>query len=461
MKHRNVLNRRAILRGAVAGGMVAVALPWLEALQPVRKASAAPAAPKRIIFWFTANGTRQDIWTPPANLALDGHPLHEPLAPYADKLLFLDGVNQEVAYESIGDGHQTGMACLLTNAPILPGNLFCEGNCEPGAEQYVGWGGGVSVDQYIAKELTKTVTTKFSSLELGVQVKSSSVWSRLSYTGPDEPVPARESPNQNFNDFFSDLDADPFAIEVLRRKRKSVLDAVGSDYAAFNQRLGKDDRVRLEQHLDAVRAVELRLDATSTVGESCGVPTVDLPGDAYQQNDMYPVTGKAQMDLLAMALACDMTRVASLQWSTSVSNVRMSGWLPLILGEGHHDLSHYDDGDGSSQADILTINRWYTEQFAYFLSLLQSAPEGEGSLLDNCVVVWVNELGKGNSHTRDDIPFLLAGGCQDYFKTGQALDLGGQPHGKLLVSLCNAMDTPVETFGAPEHSQGPLPGLTG
>jgi hypothetical protein len=92
---------------------------------------------------------------------------------------------------------------------------------------------------------------------------------------------------------------------------------------------------------------------------------------------------------------------------------------------------------------------------------MAAMPEGDGTLLDNSVVVWVNELGKGNSHTRDDIPFLLAGDCQGYFQSGRALDLGGEPHGKLLVSLCHAMDVPVDTFGAPEHSQGQLPGLTG
>lgn len=455
------INRRTLLRGAIAGGTVAVGLPFLEAMLPKRARADVPTAPKRILFWFTANGTRQDIWTPSSDLAgLDAHPLHASLAPFKDKLLFLDGVDQAVAYQSIGDGHQTGMACLLTNAKILPGTLFCEGSCEAGMEQYVGWGGGISVDQHIANQLAASVTTKFRSLELGVQVKSASVWSRMSYGGPDQPVPPREDPNQNFNDFFSDLGADPFALELQRKKRKSVLDAVLTDYQSFNPRLGKDDRVRLEQHLDSIREVEQRLDAVGGVGESCEVPTTALPGDTYQQNDMYPVTGKAQMDLLAMALACDLTRVGSLQWSTSVSNVAMGSWLPLILGTGHHDLSHFDDADGSSQADLLTINRWYTEQFAYLLGKLDSMSEGDGTVLDNTVVVWVNELGKGNSHTRSDIPFILAGGCQGFFKTGRALSYPGEPHGKLLVSLCQAMGLDVTTFGEAEFSQGPLTGLT-
>ena len=174
-----------MLKGTIFGGTVAIGLPMLDAMLPRTGAAQTGSAPKRIVFWFTANGTRQDIWSPPANMDLSGHPLHASLAPFAQKLIFLDGVDQDVAYDSIGDGHQTGMACLLTNAEILPGDLFCEGNCDAGNEQYVGWGGGQSVDQYLADEIQKDVATKFKSLELGVQVRSSTVWSRMSYTGPD------------------------------------------------------------------------------------------------------------------------------------------------------------------------------------------------------------------------------------------------------------------------------------
>ena len=451
--------RRTLLRGMFAGGAVAVALPWLEAMDPP-KASAAPAAPKRILFWFTANGSLPDIWTPPPSMDLASHPMHAALAPFQDKLNFLTGVDNAIANVSIGDGHQTGMGCLLTNAEILPGNLFCEGSCDPGAEKYVGWGGGISVDQFIANKISETVTTNFKSLELGVQVKSSSIWSRLCYSAADQPIPAREDPAQNLVDLFCDLGADPFALALLRKKRKSVLDAVMNDYKAFNPRLGAGDRVRLEQHLDSIRSVEQRLDATGVFGAECAVPNPTMPGDVYQQNDMYPVTGRAQMDLLVMALACDLTRVGSLQWSTSVSNVNHGGWAPQILGGGHHDLSHYDDSDGSAYQDILEVNKWYTSQFAYLLDAMANIQEGDSNLLDNSVVVWVNELGKGNSHTRNSIPFVLAGGCQGYFKTGQSLTYTNEPHGKLLVSLCNAMDANTATFGDPAYSQGPLSGLT-
>ncbi len=453
------VSRRAMLRGTICGGTVAIGLPMLEAMVPRRGAAQTGSAPKRIVFWFTANGTRQDIWSPPSSMDLSNHPLHASLAPFAQKLIFLDGVDQSVAYDSIGDGHQTGMACLLTNAEILPGDLFCEGNCDAGMEQYVGWGGGQSIDQYLADEIQKDVVTKFKSLELGVQVRSASVWSRLSYSGPDKPVPPREDPNQNFADFFSDLDSDPFALQLIQRRRQSVLDVVLEEHAAFQQHLGYEDKQKLEKHLQSIRDLENRLAVATQFGEACTKPESELPGASFEQNDMYPATGKAQMDLLVMALACDLTRVASLQWSRSVSGVRFN-WVPQRLAEGHHGLSHYDDGNEDAKADLLEINKWYSEQFAYLLGLMDGIEEGGGTLLDNTVVVWVNELGKGNSHTRRDIPFVLAGSCQGYFRTGQHLDFAGEPHGKLLVSLAHAMDKPVDTFGVAQYSQGPLSGLT-
>lgn len=449
------INRRAMLKGSLFGGTVAIGLPMLDAMLPRTGAAQTSAAPKRLVFWFTPNGTRQDVWSP-SGMDLSGHPLHAPLAAFSDKLIFLDGVDQDVAYDSTGMGHQSGMACLLTNV-----ELECIAICDDPETDPIGWGGGQSVDQYIADEIAKRVVTKFDSLQLGVQSGGGgvSVFSRMSYTGPLEPVPPRENPNQAFNDIFGDLDTDPFALQQIRRRRQSVLDAVLEEHAAFQKRLGYDDKQKLDKHLQSIRDLERRLDVTTNFGAACSSPELDLPGGRFDEVEMFPTVGKAQMDMLAMALACDLTRVASLQWSYAASQIPFN-WIPQMLGAGHHDLSHYPDNDEGSQADILEINKWYTEQFAYLLGVMDGIQEGDNTLLDNTVVVWVNELGKGNDHSRRDIPFILAGGCQGHFRTGRHIDFGGQPHGKLLVSLTHAMDTPVDTFGVAQYSQGPLSGLT-
>ena len=159
-----------------------------------------------------------------------------------------------------------------------------------------------------------------------------------------------------------------------------------------------------------------------------------------------------------MSLACDLTRVASIQWSTSVSN-KVFSWLGI--SEGHHDLSHEGDTNGDAQSKLIQINTWYAEQFAYLVAALKAVPEGDGTMLDNTVILWCNELGIGNLHSRTDVPYVLAGGCGGYFKTGRHLQYDGENHNNLMVSLCNAMDVNVSTFGNPAYCTGPLSKLTG
>jgi hypothetical protein len=159
----------------------------------------------------------------------------------------------------------------------------------------------------------------------------------------------------------------------------------------------------------------------------------------------YEATGKLQMDLIVAALQCDLTRVASLQYSHSVSQHVFTN---LGLGQAHHDLSHEGDSNESAQEQLTLINRFYAEQMAYLVRRLAETPEGDGSLLDSTVVVWVNELGKGNSHSRDEVPYVLAGSCGGYFRTGRfERFLQSTPHNDFLVTLQRAMGLPVERFG--------------
>jgi uncharacterized protein DUF1552 len=446
------LSRRTLLRGTAGG--VAIGLPWLSAM--AGKSSAAEF-PKRFLVFFSADGTIPEAWTPSGGETdfVLGEIL-SPLEPYRDKLLILDNINNEVANVSDGDGHQTGMGCMLTGMQLLPGTEFCEGDCSD-PTQTIGWGGGISVDQHIANKISAETITKFRSLEMGVQVQDHSVWSRMSYLGPDQPVPARDDPWQNFTDIFADLGADPFGLQQLIQKRHSVLDVVIPQYEKLRTRVGGEDKVKLEQHLDAIREIEKRLDVVNQLGGSCQLPVLGDPQDIYDEQN-YPLLGQLQMDMLVMALACDLTRVGSIQWHTSVSNKHMS-WLGI--SEGHHDLSHEGDENLDARNKLIQINKWYAEQFAYLVGALDAVPEGTGTMLDNTVVLWCNELGVGNSHSRDDEPFVLAGSCQGYFQTGRYLSYNGESHCNLLTSLVNAMGYPDATFGDPAYCDGPLAGLTG
>jgi hypothetical protein len=442
-------SRRAFLRGSGA----AIGLPLMASLGFGRHARASDKIyPKRLVIMFSPNGTIKQNWSPiGSEYSFSLSRILEPLTPFKDKLLVLEGINMTTAKNGPGDGHQTGMGHMLTARELLEGDLF-EGG---GGSGRVGWAGGLSIDQAVANEVGKT--TKLKSLELGVQVHGATVWSRMSYIGPNQPVPPENDPTKVFERLFGDMSISPVDLLKRERRRKSVLDLVLGEYAALSPKLDAFDRQKLEAHLDAIREVEKRLQ-TEVVGvsEECVVPgTPTYP--AFMDPTAYEATGHLQMDLLASALQCDLTRVATLQFSHSVSQHVFTN---LGISQAHHDLSHEGDSNADAQEKLTLINRFYAAQMAYLCAKLDAIPEGDGTLLDHTAFLWCNELGKGNSHSRDDVPYVLAGGCSGYFETGRYLRyLPTTTHNELLLSLLHAMGVAGDTFGDPNYCSGPLPHL--
>lgn len=441
------LNRRHFLRGA---GGVAVALPFLGAMSET--ASAAPF-PKRFIAFFTGLGQVKSAWAPTGtetNFSLG--PVLSPLAKHQSRLLILEGIDMESAYHGPGDPHQQGIAQSLSATELEVGNLFPYA-CDPTA--MVGWGGGISLDQRLANQLGQK--TKFPSLELGVQVQYTNVSSRLAYKGASQPVPPEDSPYQLFTRLFGDLTADPQSIQRLRAQRHQVLDAVQDDAKSLAARLGADDKHKLDHHLEAISSIAARLDAPGEIGGVCAVPDVGGEIDVYA-NENYPLMGKLQMDLLAMSLACDLTRVGSLQW-TSTQAGKVFSWLGQT--ETHHSLSHSTLTDADRQSQLVAIGNWHSQQLAYLMDKLASFPEGTGSVLDNTLILWCTDIAQGQSHSRRDMPYVLAGGAGGALQMGRYLKYAGDHHNNLLVSILNAMGVPDTTFGNPAYCTGALPRLIG
>jgi hypothetical protein len=323
-----------------------------------------------------------------------------------------------------------------------------------------GWAAGPSVDQRVAAGLA--VPTKFRSLELGVQVGAADNWGRMIYQTANQPLPPEDDPAEVYSTVFTDLHTDPTVLARLRARHKSILDAVGGEYTRIEGQLGAADRARLDAHLTAVREIETRLTTDFTTSNpSCHDPNITASASIdAQNNDNFPTVGGIQMDLLAMALACDLTRVASMQWSRSVSQVRFS-WLPTPIPDGHHDLSHRGDNDTDAVDKLTRINNWYASQLAGLIDRLKAIPEGNGTLFDNTLILWSNELAKGNTHSRIGAGYVLAGSAGGALQTGRFLDYTGQslPHNNLLVSLLNAMGVPDQSFGESDWCTGPLTGL--
>jgi hypothetical protein len=435
-----------MLRGL---GGAAIALPWLEAMTP-RRARAATGPTKRFIVMFSANGTIPPAWTPAPGASETDFtlsPILSPLEAHKPDLVVISGLEQKGGG---GDGHQTGMGGMLTGQ-MLNAGPFAGVGAAP-----AGWPMGPSVDQRIADALA--VPTKLRSLELGVQVGAADNWGRMIYRAANQPLPPDDDPASIYARVFSDLHTDPAVLARLRRRRQSILDGVGAQFTRISARVGSADRQRLDAHLTAVREIESRLTTDLVVSNAaCHDPVItSVPATA---NDSFPAVGALQMDLLTMALACDITRVASLQWSRSVSQTRFS-WLSIT--EGHHDLSHRPDDDLGAVDKLTRINTWYAQQLASLISRLKTTPDGSGgTLFDNTLILWCNELAKGNTHGRAGAPYVLAGGVGGALRTGRFLRYDGQslPHNNLLVSILNAMDVPDRTFGKPDWCTGPLTGL--
>jgi hypothetical protein len=439
------LSRRTVLRGL---GGAAIALPWLEAFTPRGASAQAQQPPKRFIVMFSANGTLPSRWIPTGGETdFSLSPILSPLAPYRDDLVIVQGVDQQGAG---GDAHQIGIGGMLTGAPLNSG-AFAGVGAPP-----AGWASGPSVDQRIAEALGND--TSLRSLELGVQVGEADNWGRMVYRASNQPLPPEDEPAAVYDRVFADLHTDPAELARVRRRRASILDSVSAEYTRLGGRLGGADRARLEAHLSAIRELEIRLTGPALAQRAeCRDPAL-TPAPAFA-NDSYPTIGAQQIDLLVMALACDITRVASLQWSRSVSQTRFT-WLGI--NEGHHDLSHLGDDDPVALDKLEKINQWYASQFAYLIGQLKAFPEGDGTMLDNSLLIWCNELAKGNIHGHADAPYVLAGRAGGGLRTGRFLSFAGGatvPHNNLLVSLLNAMGMPDTTFGKPEWCQGPLSGL--
>ncbi len=438
------MDRRVFLRRAAGG---ALALPLLQL--PGRAQTA--AFPRRLVVFFTPNGTKKEFWSPPAGSTETDFtlgPLLAPLESLQSNLVLLDGVNMAVAGEGPGGPHQRGMASLLTGAEIT------EGDFVGGDGRRAGWGGGISVDQFAAQRLQ--ANTPLTTVELGVRVVESVPRGRICYLGPETPIPPVNDPVAAYQRMFGRQQVPVDEARRQLRRRRSVLDSVHADFARLMRRVSTADAEKLMRHAQSLRDVERRLGTLADRPPGCGLERPASVEDVLSEQE-FADTMRAQMDLLVNALACDVTRVGTLQCSDAVNACRFT-FMGLAEDEGHA-LSHSGDSNQVKQDRWEQMLVWYAEQFAYLLRQLAAVPEGDGTLLDNTLVLWGMEISRGNSHSHSDMPFLLAGGSGGALRTGRYLKYDGVPHNNLLVSLLNGLGLDDVTFGDPRFCTGALPGL--
>ena len=404
---------------------------------------------QRVVFVFSPNGViPEHFWPDKLGKDFDFKRILKPLAGLKEHVTTLHGVDNKIKGD--GDGHMRGIGCLLTGVELFPGDV------QGGSDTPAGWSQGISIDQHLKNKLQAdpATQTRFGSLEFGVMVPDrADTWTRMSYAGPNQPVAPIDDPYQMFDKLYGQT--------KNREMLASVLDGLNDEFRKVEKFISQEDRRLLSDHVEMVREVEKELQtelATKDQQNHVGHAVPELPPNVEEENDNMPQISRMQMDLLVNSFIADFARVATFQITNSVGQPKMR-WLDI--DEGHHGLSHEPDSNEDSYEKLIRINTWYCEQVAHLAKRLADTPEpgGGGSMLDNTTIVWTNELGKGNSHTRDNIPFVLVGGGLG-MKTGEALDFGGVPHNRLLLSFTEAMGYPEKSFGNADFcGDGPLTGL--
>ena len=445
----NTVSRRELLRRLGVGSAV---LPFLGNLPSL--AGAGSAAPKkRLVIVFSPDGVvKKNFWPtepgpfttlPPVVQPIELPPILRPLEPFRDQLLMLKGVHDKVRGD--GDHHMRGMGCLLTGIELFPGNI------QGGGATPAGWSSGLSIDQEIKNFLQSQpeTATRMGSLEFGVLVPNrADTWTRMIYAGPNKPVTPIDDPYQMFHRLYGQLKD--------RESMQSVLDELREDLATVSSALPVEDRRILEEHAALVRGFEKEM-ASHHAEVAHAVPVLEQ--GIVEQNDQMPKISRMQIELVVASLAADFTRVASLQYTNSVGQPHMK-WLGIE--EGQHDLSHEPNSNEAAQEKLTKINTWYAGEVAHLAKRLAETPEpgGQGSLLDHTTILWTNELGEGNSHSLDDIPWLMVGNGLG-FTMGRCLDFKGVPHNRLHLAIAHAMGhTGLVRFGNPDYcGDGPLAGL--
>jgi Protein of unknown function (DUF1552) len=420
------LSRRHLLRGVAT----AIALPPLEAMfnpngtlyaAEIKRGPAAARPETRFVLWFNGNGITERYWIPTSTGPdYEMTPCLAPLAPFRNDIHVITGLDNPAArLPGPGNDHHRSMSALVSGS------------------SFTGHGAGAaSIDQVIAGKIGGD--SRFRSLQLGVTQESfgESIQRNLSWAGRDRALPPEMIPHKLFDRIFGKRD------ETWVARKRSILDAVQEDSKSLASALGKQDQLRLDEHLSSVRDMERAI--TMLPPEYAKVEEPDESGDMKD----WPRISRLQSDLLAHALVTGQTRVASYML-TKCQGLSRFPWLGYTAAR-HHDYTHADGKapgfDGPSGQRIMRdICRWHVEEFAYLVARLKATPEGAGTLLDNCCLLFVHEHAEANSHKNNGLASIVAGHAGNLI-TGMHSKMTGTVGDLYLTLADNVMGAGLNQF---------------
>jgi hypothetical protein len=441
------LARRDLLK---AMGVGAACLPLLSA---GRAKAAGTMSQRKLIVILTSEGYRQQFWKPQAG-PLAGQTLPDtlaPLEPHKADLIVMPDLNNV----GFGTGASGGHGSY--------GSIFY--GLEPGKVSYKRPKGS-SFDQVIAAGLPKnpsgrSMLATHIQLERSPQSNPSTPASNRCFWLNGQPINPIGDPYMIYQEIFAGgppapstpgVPVDKTAIDHLMLRRKSILDYVGRSLDTFKKRLGNEDKVAIDAHFQSVRDLETQLQSAGT--PAAGGKCSPHQGTMIDVNDpaKYPDILDAHLWLMVDALKCGITRLAGMQTSDSSGNNINFAFVPGIPMRGtgyktafrnYHDLGHNPVLGGTDHKRI--VDKWFMERFALLLDRMKAAPEDGGTLLTNSAVLFGNHMQDGSNHDANHIPWLMAGGCAGFFKTGQCLP-DGKPTNGVMTELCNAFGV-MSPFG--------------
>lgn len=406
-------------------------------------------------FLFVPNGVNQAHWVPKQvgrNFELPS--ILEPLASVKDDILVLSGLTHHTGRAN-GDGagdHARSASVFLTGA-------------QPVKTSGAGIRSGVSVDQVAAHEIGHQ--TRLPSLELACEGGGNSgncdsgyscAYSHnISWAGPATPMAREEDPRRVFDRLFSGGSPDEQRRSQDRRlaRRASVLDFVLDDARRLEPRLGRTDRQKLDEYFTSVRSIERRLAAAGRIATTTEVEAPEGLPEEPGRRLPYEDHLRLMSDMVVLAFQADVTRVTTFMFARAGSN---RNYRQIGVPDGHHDLSHHQ-GNPEKLEKIRQINHFHVEQFAYLIDRLRSIPEGDGTLLDNSMIVYGSGLADGNRHNNENLPIIVAGRGGGTITTGRHVAYSTEtPLCNLFLSLLERMDVSADYFG---DSTGTLRHLEG
>ena len=441
---RKALPRRAFLRGMGT----AVALPFMDAMVPAFAAPAAKNPPLRMGFVYVPNGLDMRHWNPDYEGKLGVLPKTlQPMESLKDDVLLLGNLTHNTGRALLDGAGDHGRCCgsYLTGIQVKKSTTDIKA--------------GVSMDQIVAKHAGQS--TRFPSLEVGLEDArqsgdcdsgySCAYTNNLAWRSETQPLPPVLDPRAMFERLFGDgVALTPEAKAAQAKQRRSILDFVMADTKKLQMGLGPTDKRKLDEYLGSIREVEMQLERAEKENAEID-PHMDKP---YGTPADFAEHFKLMTDMITIAFQADMTRVLTFLVTHEGTS---RAYREIGISDGHHPLTHHM-GKMDLLEKVSQINVYHMQQFAAWMQRLKNIKEGDGSLLDHCMLVYGAGLSDGNRHLHDDLPTMIVGTGGGYIKPGRRIVYRKEtPMSNLFLNMMDRMGVQAEHFG---DSSGRLDGLT-